>query len=107
MIDAVIYYRGNKHAGFFLRGHAEYAQPGEDIVCAAASVLAINTVNSIEKIAKDEVTVNEIEKDGIIDCKLSENPKELSMAFIESFELGIKEVEAQYGDFVKVTSKEI
>ena len=40
MIDAVIYYRGNKHAGFFLRGHAEYAQPGEDIVCAAASVLA-------------------------------------------------------------------
>ena len=36
-------------AGFTLTGHAGYAPEGEDIVCAAVSMLAINAVNSVEK----------------------------------------------------------
>ena len=35
------------------RGHAGYAEEGQDIVCAAVSALIINTVNSLETFTDD------------------------------------------------------
>ncbi len=37
------------YQGFLCSGHAGFARAGRDIVCAAVSVLVINTVNSIEQ----------------------------------------------------------
>ena len=37
------------YVGFSIKGHAGYAEHGQDIICAAVSVLAQNTVNSIEQ----------------------------------------------------------
>ena len=34
--------------GFDLEGHAGYSEAGTDIVCAAVSVLVINTINAVE-----------------------------------------------------------
>ena len=49
MIHVVIYQNEKEECtGFQTEGHAEYADPGQDIVCAAASVLIINTMNAIE-----------------------------------------------------------
>ena len=31
-----------------LKGHADFAEEGSDIVCSAVSVLTINTINCIE-----------------------------------------------------------
>ena len=39
-------------------GHAGYAEYGEDIVCAAVSVLTINTINSIEQLTKDKIEMS-------------------------------------------------
>ena len=36
-----------EQASIEVKGHAGYAKRGEDIVCAAISVLTINTINSI------------------------------------------------------------
>ena len=38
---------------FTTSGHAGYAPEGQDIVCAAASVLTINTINAIDKFTGD------------------------------------------------------
>ena len=38
----------HKASGIELNGHAGYGEEGYDIVCAAVSALALNTVNSIE-----------------------------------------------------------
>ena len=48
MIHVTIY-ENQKHeyTAFNCIGHAQYGEPGEDIVCAAVSVLVINTINSI------------------------------------------------------------
>ena len=43
--------------GFQTAGHAGYADAGQDIVCAAASVLVINTMNAIEQFTEDDVQV--------------------------------------------------
>lgn len=36
---------------FRIEGHAQYAKPGKDIVCAAVSAISVGTVNSIEALA--------------------------------------------------------
>ncbi len=41
-----------------MQGHAGYAARGSDIVCAAVSVLAQNTVNSIEHFTQDSFTAD-------------------------------------------------
>ena len=49
MIHVTIFCNEDKECvGFQTEGHAEYAEPGEDIICAAVSILVINTINSIE-----------------------------------------------------------
>ena len=52
MIHVTIFCNEDRECvGFQTEGHAEYADPGEDIICAAVSVLVINTINSIETFA--------------------------------------------------------
>lgn len=41
---------------FMIDGHADYADEGQDIVCAAVSALVINTINSIEEFTEDAFT---------------------------------------------------
>ena len=38
-------------ASFAVEGHAKYAKPGKDIVCAGVSAVSVGTVNSIEQLA--------------------------------------------------------
>ena len=49
MIQAKIYRKAKKICGFEISGHAGYAAAGEDIVCAAVTVLCFNTLNALEK----------------------------------------------------------
>ena len=51
MIHVTVYREFSKieYIGFQTSGHAGYAPEGQDIVCAAASVLTINTINAIEQ----------------------------------------------------------
>lgn len=60
MICAV--FRENREGyltGFSVEGHAGYANPGDDIVCAAVSALVINTINSVEALTEASFEVND------------------------------------------------
>ena len=47
MITIKVSKKNGSYVDFVSKGHAGYAEEGYDIVCAAVSVLIINTVNSI------------------------------------------------------------
>ena len=49
--------------GFAVKGHAEYARNGKDIVCAGVSTVTVGTVNAIESLAKRLYGVPEHLKD--------------------------------------------
>ncbi|MGM0879978.1 MAG: ribosomal-processing cysteine protease Prp [Bacillota bacterium] len=40
---------------FAVEGHAKYAKPGKDIVCAGVSAISVGTVNAIEELAGTEL----------------------------------------------------
>ena len=70
MIKAILYISGGEIRGFDVSGHAEYAPYGEDIVCAAVSILTIATVNSLE--AQLGEVQAQVAEEGRVTCFLPE-----------------------------------
>ena len=82
-----------------LEGHAEYAEYGQDIVCAAVSILFINTVNSIEQFTKDVVQVHdEQEKTGKIGFRFVSSISDDSKLLMNSLMLGLEGIKEEYSE---------
>lgn len=82
--------------GIEVEGHAGYAEPGHDIVCAAVSVLFQTLIRSINDLADDKI---EYSAPGMLKYRdLSERSKTL----IDSFFVGICAVAAEYPKYVKI-----
>ena len=98
-----------EYQGFICDGHAGYAVHGEDIVCAAISILVINTINSLEEITGEKMRVETDEETGTIRCHFVNLPlKETSKALMDSLVLGLTQIEKQYGkNYCKLTFEEV
>ena len=72
----VTIYKNEKHecVGFKALGHAGYSENGQDVVCAAVSVLTINTVNAIEIFTQNEASLVSDDEQGLIDYRISGRP---------------------------------
>jgi len=97
MIKVDIYERAGVRMGFSLEGHAGSAEHGQDIVCAAVSVLVINTINSIEELTDEHFTVEENENGGYLKFLFHKEPGERAVLLLESMILGLKSVRSDYG----------
>ena len=89
-------------------GHSGYAERGEDIVCAAISVLVINTINSLDQLASQKIKLVTNEEEGLIDCRFDGQINEKSKLLLESMVLGLREIKKQYGKtFIDLTFEEV
>ena len=105
---SIIKTRNGEYKGFNCVGHSGYAQAGEDIVCAAISVLVINTINSLEQLAGEKFKLVTNEEDGVIDCRFENNINEKSRLLVDSMILGLREIKKQYGKtFIDLTFEEV
>lgn len=78
-------------------GHAGYGKYGGDIVCAALSVLVINTINSLEELCRLPIDPETDEADGKIVCRFPEGMDEKAVLLLDSLALGCVSIEKQYG----------
>ncbi len=100
--------RGQEYTAFRCQGHAGYADAGEDIVCAAVSVLAINTINSIERLVGDSFDLVADQETGLIDFSLKEGYSKESLLLIRSLALGLQGIQDNYGnEYIRLTFKEV
>lgn len=101
MITAQLFQNSeNRYWGFQIEGHAGYAEEGEDIICAAVSVLTLNTANSIE--ALTEVSPVCSMKDGFLSCEVpvlhdSKQAYPDVTLLLDSLALGLKSIADTYG----------
>ena len=86
--------KDSKLIGFKLDGHASFNHYGYDIVCAAISGLAINTINSLQEIAHKEVDI--LQGDGFIEYRLHCKPSIQSNILLESARLGYMSIAKGY-----------
>ncbi|MBP2623142.1 ribosomal-processing cysteine protease Prp [Streptococcus oricebi] len=89
-----------------ISGHAASGEYGLDVVCAAASTLAINFVNSIEKFAGYEPNLElDQEAGGFFRVQIPENlpehQREMTQLFFESFFLGMANLSEDSSEFVQ------
>ncbi len=90
------------------KGHAGYADAGNDIVCCAISMLVINTINSLNKLTGAPMEVNSDEESGFIDCIFTESLDEGSILLLDSMILGLQSVVSEYGrKYLKLKFKEV
>ncbi len=82
-----------------IKGHAGYAEHGKDIVCAAISVLTQSLIRSIETLTTDKIKYNL--SDGQADIKFW-NLSERSKVLIDSFIVGVLDIEKEYPKNVKI-----
>ncbi len=92
----------NDCIGVCCKGHAEYDEAGQDIVCAAVSVLMLSTINSIEAFTTDQFICDMAEEGGFLDFKLTSKPSKDALLLIQSLVLALHNLEQDYGsDFVQ------
>jgi len=80
-------------------GHAGYAPPGQDIVCAAVSTLVQTLAWSIKDLTEDTIEY-EVSSEG---TKIQyENLSERSKLLVDSFFIGILEIAREYPKHVEI-----
>lgn len=83
-----------------ISGHAGYAPPEKDIVCAAVSVLSQTLIESLERLTDDTITYNI--KPGTVDINYR-NLSERGKLLLDSFFVGVRMIAAEYPDNVKLS----
>lgn len=81
-----------------INGHANFAEYGKDIVCAAVSSIVTTTVNAILRIDSEAITYSESSNLEIIIKKHTETIDILITNMIELLE----ELQMQYGKNIKI-----
>ena len=105
---SIIKTRNGEYKGFNCIGHSGYAERGEDIVCAAISVLVINTINSLDKLAGEKIKLVTNEDEGLIDCRFEGQINDKAKLLLDSMVLGLREIKKQYGKtFIDLTFEEV
>ncbi len=97
-----------EYLGFVCMGHAGYVKKGPDIVCAAVSVLVINTINAMEKLAGQISEVVQNEETGFIKCDFKDSLNEKSILLMEAMILGLENISESYGrKYLQVKFEEV
>ena len=108
MIQITVYKDKDFYTGFCMRGHAGYAQSGQDIVCSAVSVLALNTANAIEEFTEDGFSVEVNEKDGgMLEFHFSGTPCHDSDLLMKTMVMGLESIADSYGEFIQIDMEEV
>lgn len=93
---------------FQVSGHAEAAEYGQDIVCAAVSMLVTNAINSAEHLLGVHIADDAQVQPGDVRCAIPSlqgtDDEKLQLLF-EAMVFGIQQVAEAYPDFVTISQK--
>lgn len=108
MVEVTVYQNDrNEYVGFRTKGHAGYAEEGQDIVCAAASVLVINTINAIEKFTDTQTSVLSDDTEGVIEFEIKGKLSEETTLLLNTMVLGLQDIEESYKEYIDLIFKEV
>ena len=96
--------------GFRLKGHADFAEEGSDIVCSAVSVLTINTINSIEAFTSERFECETDEKKGgflslfLPDTRDGKADKDVQL-LLKAMLNGLNDIQKEYGSYISINEE--
>lgn len=88
-----------KPDGIIIDGHAEYAEPGKDIVCAGVAALTQTLIGSLKELTSDDIKYDISPGRANINYG---NLSEESRILVDSFFIGICMIADEFPDYVRV-----
>lgn len=109
MIQATIYRtQSGQIQSFVISGHANFANKGEDIVCAGVSAVSFGAINSLIALTGVNPKIEQGEN-GFLRCVIPENlqkeTQEKVQLLLEGMVVSLQTIERDYGEYVKITFK--
>lgn len=104
MIIVSVYRSQGTITGYSIRGHAGFRPRGEDIVCAAVSMLAQTTVLGLGRYING-LSYN-VDEAGVLRCslpgRLNKTQKIQAEAILETMLAGLKNLQKNYAKYIRV-----
>ena len=98
MINVIIKRDKDKVAkGIEIKGHAGYAEYGQDIICSAVSSLALNMANSVEEFTDDHFEGSVSDDGGYFSFSFPGGMSSGSQLLMKSLILGLQNIPRDYG----------
>lgn len=101
MIKVTFTYVDGHMREFSFSGHAEYADHGEDIVCAAISALVIATTNAIDQLTNIEPIAEIDETSGYVHVELPKVNRDTDL-LTASLRLAVEDTAESYPQNIKI-----
>jgi uncharacterized protein YsxB (DUF464 family) len=85
-------------------GHAEYDEPGKDIVCAGVSAVTFGVANAVEELCGIALQVEQGESGFLrfVTPSVDESTKEKIQFLMESMLVSLRTIEVSYSEFIKI-----
>jgi len=103
MIKVKTYIKDNNLIRISIKGHANYKDYGNDIVCASVSSIALCTINAIYSFKDNTIDVKE--SSGNLDIKVLEQDK-ISITLLENMIRCLSDIEKNYPSNIKLSKEE-
>ena len=110
MIRLVMKQSEGLYCGFSCSGHAEYADPGEDIVCSAVSALTQTCIYGLTEELGLNCGVRVDEEDGIeliLDKDTSGSDAENADLIMRVMVRGLRKIEKTYPKTLRIQNREV
>ncbi len=106
----ITFYRKNKDIiKFIAEDHAEYAESGADIVCAAVSALTMHTLNGLTDVVG--ISVGYEVRDAYLECilpsDLSDEDAKNAKVLMDALYLSLDNLQKQYETYITITELEV
>jgi uncharacterized protein len=109
MINVYVEKSGERIRSFSMDGHADFAEHGQDLVCAGASAVSFGSVNAIMSLTGVEPAIEQSADGGYLSCVIPDGlPDETDMKIqllLSSMVISLQTIERDYRDFIKITFK--
>ena len=86
--------------GITVSGHAGYAPPGQDIICAAVSALTQTFISSVDKLTTDDIKSDT--GPGMARIRYTGNLSKEAQLLEDSFFLGVRMISEEYPANVRI-----
>ncbi|MDW0109628.1 ribosomal-processing cysteine protease Prp [Sporosarcina aquimarina] len=91
-------------SSFEMSGHADYAEHGKDLVCAAASAVSFGAVNAVITLTGITPAITQGEAGGYLKVVLPETDDDHDQQLIvRAMIVSMQTIEQDYSKFIKIT----
>ena len=115
MIKFTFFKRDGVYYGFEEKGHAGYAESGDDIVCSAVSAMTMLIINAIEvayasdveyTIDEDTTDIKVVARGALTEFEDDERKRFAISGLIEAYYLQLNDMLEEYYDYLDVSEQE-